>query len=120
MINTEFNTILELLEVFLDEQNSISSIQRSKDICVTQKTAWFMLHGIRNCFDFDNDNHNRNDISGEVDETYVGGKAKNKHRSRHVKGAQGRSTKGKAPVLRMVQLGGKVNAKHVEGRAGFI
>jgi len=74
------NTKVKLQKWFLaiwlvtSHKKGISSIQLSKDIGVTQKTAWFMLHRIRNCFGFDNDN----DLSGEieVDETYVGGKAR--------------------------------------------
>lgn len=93
-------------------KKGISSIQLSKDIGVTQKTAWFMLQRIRNCFGFDNDNDLSNEI--EVDETYVGGKSKNRHDIKKVKHSQGRSTKDKAAVFGMVERGGKLNAKHVE------
>ena len=108
------NTKVKLQKWFLaiwlvtSHKKGISSIQLSKDIGVTQKTAWFMLHRIRNCFGFDNDNDLSNEV--EVDETYVGGKAKNKHNSKRVKGTQGRSTKDKAPVFGM----GKLNAKCVD------
>jgi transposase-like protein len=50
-------------------KKGISSIQLSKDIDVTQKTAWFMLQRIRNCFGFDNDGQLDNQV--EVDETFV-------------------------------------------------
>lgn len=70
-------------------KKGISSIQLSKDIGVTQKTAWFMLQRIRNCFAFDNNNDLSNTV--EVDETY-GGKNKNKHADKRLKGVQGRST----------------------------
>ena len=72
------NSKIELQKWFLaiwlvtSHKKGISSIQLSKDIGVTQKTAWFMLQRIRNCFGFDNDNN----LSNEVDETYVGGKIK--------------------------------------------
>lgn len=58
-------------------KKGISSIQLSKDIGVTQKTAWFMLQRIRNCFGFDNNNDLSNTV--KVDEAYVSGKNKNKH-----------------------------------------
>ncbi len=112
------NSKVELQKWFLaiwlvtSHKKGISSIQLSKDIGVTQKTAWFMLQRIRNCFGFDNDNGLSNEV--EVDETYVGGKNKNKHNLNKTKGTQGRSTKDKAPVFGMVERGGKLNAKCVE------
>lgn len=53
----------------------ISSAQLARDIDVTQKTAWFMLQRIRNCFGIENNNELNNTV--EIDETYVGGKNKN-------------------------------------------
>lgn len=111
------NTKVKLQKWFLaiwlitSHKKGISSVQLSKDIGVTQKTAWFMLHRIRNCFGFDNNN----DLTGEVevDETYIGGKNKNRHANKKVKHSQDRSTKDKAPVFGAVQRGGKLNAKHV-------
>lgn len=93
-------------------KKGISSIQLSKDIGVTQKTAWFMLQRIRNCFGFDNNNDLSNEV--EVNETYVGGKNKNRHKEKKVKNAQGRSTRDKAPILGIIERGGKLNAKHVQ------
>lgn len=67
------NTKIKLPKWFLaiwlvtSHKKGISSIQLSKDIDVTQKTAWFMLLRIRNCFGFDNDS----DSSNEVDETHM-------------------------------------------------
>lgn len=57
------NTKVKLQKWFLaiwlvtTHKTDISSIQLSKDIGVTQKTAWFMLQRIRNCFDLDNNNN---------------------------------------------------------------
>lgn len=53
----------------------ISSAQLARDIDVTQKTAWFMLQRIRNCFGIENNSELNNTV--EIDETYVGGKNKN-------------------------------------------
>ena len=77
------NTKVKLQKWFLaiwlvtSHKKGISSIQLSKDIGVTQKTAWFMLQRIRNCFGIDNDAKLDNEVEG--DETYVGGKNKNRH-----------------------------------------
>ncbi len=93
-------------------KKGISSVQLSKDIGVTQKTAWFMLQRIRNCFGFEN--NNKLDRLVEADETYVGGKNKNRHASKKVEGSQGRSHKDKTPVVGTVERGGKLNANKVE------
>ena len=50
----------------------------------------------------------------EADETYVGGKNKNRHASKKVEGSQGRSHKDKTPVVGTVERGGKLNANKVE------
>ena len=76
--NTIFdNTKLPLQKWFLaiwlvtGHKKGISSLQLGRDLDITQKSAWFMLSRIRQCFGLDNDK-----LSGEVeaDETYVGGK----------------------------------------------
>lgn len=87
-------------------KKGISSVQLSKDISVTQKTAWFMLQRIRECFFCENQSKLDGDV--ELDETFVGGKNKNRHRNKKVKNSQGRSFKDKTPVLGMLQRGGNV------------
>lgn len=112
------NTKVPLQKWFLaiwivtSHKKGISSIQLSKDIDVTQKTAWFMLQRIRNCFGFDNDGELDNQV--EVDETFVGGKNKNRHESKKVEFSQGRSVKDKTPVVGFVERDGKLIAKQVE------
>ena len=112
------NTKIELQKWFLaiwlvtSHKKGISSLQLSRDLDVTQKTAWFMLHRIRRCFGIENNNDLDNDV--EVDETYVGGKNKNRHKGKKVEGNQGRSAKDKTPVVGMVERGGKINARTVD------
>lgn len=112
------NTKVELQKWFLaiwlvtSHKKGISSIQLSKDIDVTQKTAWFMLQRIRKCFGIENENELDNTV--EADETYVGGKNKNRHNDKKVKNSQGRSSKDKTPVVGMIERNGKLNARKVE------
>jgi transposase-like protein len=73
-------------------RNGISSYELARAIGVTQKTAWFMLHRIR--LAMQSESFERMDGEVEVDETYIGGKARNMHyakRKRVVKGTGGMS-----------------------------
>ena len=80
--NTLFdNTKVELRKWFAAiwlvtfHKKGISSLQLSRDIDVTQKTAWLVLQRIRKCFGLENNNELNNPI--EMDDTYVGSKSKN-------------------------------------------
>jgi hypothetical protein len=71
-----------------------------------------MLHRIRNCFGINDNQGLDNEV--EIDETYIGGKNKNRHKSKKIQESQGRSTKDKAPVLGMAHRQEKVIVKKVE------
>ena len=94
-------------------RKGISSLQLSKEIGVTQKTAWFMLGRLREAVGDDD-----NTLSGivEVDETYIGGKEANKHEDK--KRHDGRGPVGKTPVLGMRERGGKSIAQPIAGTDG--
>ncbi len=85
--------------IFLHLTNlkGVSSMKLHRDIKVCQKTAWFMLQRIRKAFDDDNDGP----LSGpvEVDETFVGGKAKNMHAHKREQVIKGRGPVGKTAVI---------------------
>lgn len=72
-----------------------------------------MLQRIRKCFGEENQKTKLKETV-EIDETFVGGKNKNRHRDKKVARCQGRSFKDKVPVFGMLQRGGRVVAKVVE------
>lgn len=99
--------------ILMTARKGISSLQLAKEIGVTQKTAWFMLHRIREACGND-----QTLLSGivEVDEMYVGGREKNKHDSK--KQNSGRGPVGKAPVVGMREKNGRTKVKTVKSVDG--
>jgi len=112
------NTKMPLQKWFLaiwlstSHKKGISSLQLARNLDITQKSVWFMLQRIRNCFgDYAKDTGLEKEV--EADETYIGGKNKNGHTDKKVKSSQGRSAKDKTPVVGMVQRNGLLSAKKV-------
>lgn len=119
--NTIFdNTKMDLRKWFMaiwlvtSHKKGISSLQLGRDLNITQKSAWFMLQRIRNCFGLDNDDKGQLEGEVEIDETYVGGKSKNRPASiRKDKSEETINKYKKSTVLGMVERGGDVRAMHV-------
>jgi transposase len=87
----------------------ISAKQIQRETGVTYKTAWRMFRQIRSLLSESDEPLTGSPV--EIDEAYMGGKRKNKHRS-YTRGMRGRATDGddKTPVLGMVERGGRVIA----------
>jgi transposase-like protein len=97
-------------------KNGVSSYEIHRAIGVTQKSAWFMLHRIRVAMmELDAPKLGKS-APVEIDETFIGGKAKNVHRSKRRKEGYHDGSKGKAIVLGMLERGGKVRAGVIENR----
>jgi len=91
----------------------IASTTLAKDLKVTQKTAWFVLHRLRHAAR--TRSFNKPPLKGvvEVDETFVGGKAKNRHADKR-DGMPGPTASGKTIVAGAVERDGDVVARVVD------
>jgi transposase-like protein len=96
-------------------KNGVSSYEIARDAKVTQKSAWFMLHRIRVAMQ---DEFFGSKLSGEVevDETFIGGKARNMHLSERKRRITATGTKDKTAVMGILERGGKVRAAVVPSR----
>lgn len=109
MENTKLPLVDWILAMYLlAHKKGISSIQLAKDLGITQKSAWKMLHKIRESMV----EANPHKLSGtvEIDEAFIGGASRFKHKKKRIKYKPGRMWNDKTPVLGIIQRGGSVRA----------
>ncbi len=90
-------------------KNGVSSCEVARAVGVTQKSAWFMLHRIRFTLRPETLEKFRGIV--EADETYIGGKEKNKHKDKKLN--RGRGAVGKTPVMGLLERAGEGEASQV-------
>jgi transposase-like protein len=102
----------------LTNLKGVSSMKLHRDLGITQSSAWFLLHRIREAWASRDDEPMAGPV--EADEMYVGGKARNMHRHRANRLKPGRSTQHRTPVMGVKDRGtNRVAARPVSdvGRA---
>jgi transposase-like protein len=107
-----FDKWLPAIWLIASNKNGISSCELARALEVTQKTAWFMLHRIRLALKYETFDKLTGDV--EADETFVGGKAKHKHRqNRPLSGHKAMGHVDKTPVMGMIE-------RRTPGRTGRV
>src|SRR5579863_5559698 len=108
---------LVVMWMLVNCKNGVSSWEIHRAIGVTQKSAWFMLQRCRLALQ---DEMHGGKLGGEVevDETYIGGKARNMHLSKRGKaiGPNGGPRGGKAGIQGFLERGGKVRTEIIDDR----
>jgi transposase-like protein len=104
----QLNKWFEAIFVISAHKKGISSHQLAKDIAVSQKTAWFILHRVREMLKEKNPTLLSGNI--QIDESYVGPNFKNLHKSKRakIKSKPGRGASLKTMVFGILQDDGKV------------
>src|SRR5213080_3027343 len=95
-------------------KNGISSYEIHRAIKITQKSAWFMMHRIRKAMQTGTFVKFVGEV--EVDETFIGGKARNMHIAQRKRRITGTGTKDKVAVMGILQRGGEVRTVVVDDR----
>ncbi|MBI4281891.1 MAG: IS1595 family transposase [Chloroflexi bacterium] len=102
---------LAAIWLIANAKNGVSSYEIARDLNVTQKTAWFMLHRIRTAMADDGDSPFSGQV--EVDETFIGGKARFMHKDKREKAILGRGATGKTAVVGLLERNTEYNHSRV-------
>src|SRR5882724_1659701 len=105
---------LAALWLVVNCKNGISSCEVARDLGVTQKTAWFMAHRLRLALQQGGFGKLAGEV--EVDETFIGGKARNMHIAQRKRRITGTGGKDKAKVIGLLERGGEVRTTVVPDR----
>jgi transposase-like protein len=97
-------------------KNGISSHELGRALDVTQKTAWFMLHRIREAMKTGSFRKLEGEV--ETDETFIGGKARNMHKAKREAKIKGRGSVGKSIVHGLLERGGEARMAVVKDTEG--
>src|SRR5438445_2382019 len=108
---------LPALWMLVNCRNGVSSYEISRALGVSQKAGWFMLHRLRLALQ----NGSLTKLGGgsspiEVDETFIGGKARNMHKSRRLRLKVREQIWSKTVVMGMLERGGKVKTAVIAER----
>ena len=95
---------LSAIWMIANAKNGVSSYEMHRALGVTQKTAWFMLHRIRLAMQSESFDKMGGEV--EVDETFIGGKARFMHKAKREATIHGRGAVGKAAVLGLLERHG--------------
>jgi len=98
----------------VNSKNGISSCEVHRPIGITQKSAWFMDHRIRFALGMGPGAKLSGEV--EVDESFIGGKARNMHKAKRERVITGTGGKDKVVVMGIMERGGKVRAMVVDNR----
>src|SRR3954469_13835348 len=90
--------------MIVNDKNGISSYELHRALGVTQKTAWFMLHRIRLAMQAGSFEKFSGEV--EVDETFIGGKARNMHASKRAEKIHGTGVLDKSAILGLLERHG--------------
>ena len=99
-----------------NSKNGISSHELGRALGVTQKSAWFMLHRIR--LAMPTGSFEKLDGEVEIDESYIGGRARNMHAAERKRKITGRGGHNKTIVMGFRQRGGAIRAAIVPDTKG--